>query len=406
MYIKRAIEETLQSISATFPVLLLTGPRQVGKSTVLEHLAGNTRLIVSLDDPDIRFLAKTDPSLFMQRYHPPILIDEIQYAPELLPYIKITVDRSKRNGDFWLTGSQSFLIMKGVSESLAGRVGIAQMVGLSFREIDALPSCPFNPEPQELMDRLKVSRKIDVRELYERIFRGSMPRLYADPSIDPGIFYRSYIESYLKRDIKDLAQVADELAFYKFMTVTAARTARPLVYEEIAQECGVSSPTVKKWLSILQSSNIIALVQPYSNNMLKRITKMPLIHFLDTGLCAHLLRWGNPETLERGAMAGAFFESWVFSELYKSFLNAGREPPLYYYRDKDKKEIDILILQNGKVYPVEVKKSGSPGKDAIKHFSVLEPLSDVEVGTGSVVCMMNDLLPVNEKNWYVPVWLI
>ena len=406
MYIKRAIEETLQSISATFPVLLLTGPRQVGKSTVLEHLAGNTRLIVSLDDPDIRYLAKTDPSLFMQRYHPPILIDEVQYAPELLPYIKMAVDRSKRNGDFWLTGSQSFLIMKGVSESLAGRIGIAQMVGLSSREIDALPSCPFNPEPPDLLDRLKVSHKFDVRELYERIFRGSMPRLYAESSIDVGTFYRSYIESYLKRDIKDLAQVADESAFYKFMTVTAARTARPIVYEEIAQECGVSAPTVKKWISILQSSNIIALVQPYSNNMLKRITKMPLVHFLDTGLCAHLLRWGNPETLERGAMSGAFFESWVFSELYKSFLNGGREPPLYYYRDKDKKEIDILIHQNGKVYPVEVKKSGSPGKDAIKHFSVLEPLSDVEVGTGSVVCMMNDLLPVNEKNWYVPVWLI
>lgn len=406
MYIKRAIEETLQSISATFPVLLLTGPRQVGKSTVLEHLAGNTRLIVSLDDPDIRYLAKTDPSLFMQRYHPPILIDEVQYAPELLPYIKMAVDRSKRNGDFWLTGSQSFLIMKGVSESLAGRIGIAQMVGLSSREIDALPSCPFNPEPPDLLDRLKVSHKFDVRELYERIFRGSMPRLYAESSIDVGTFYRSYIESYLKRDIKDLAQVADESAFYKFMTVTAARTARPIVYEEIAQECGVSAPTVKKWISILQSSNIIALVQPYSNNMLKRITKMPLVHFLDTGLCAHLLRWGNPETLERGAMSGAFFESWVFSELYKSFLNGGREPPLYYYRDKDKKEIDILIHQNGKVYPVEVKKSGSPGKDAIKHFSVLEPLADVKVGTGSVVCMMNDLLPVDEKNWYVPAWLI
>jgi hypothetical protein len=233
-----------------------------------------------------------------------------------------------------------------------------------------------------------------------------MPRLYAESSIDVGTFYRSYIESYLKRDIKDLAQVADESAFYKFMTVTAARTARPIVYEEIAQECGVSAPTVKKWISILQSSNIIALVQPYSNNMLKRITKMPLVHFLDTGLCAHLLRWGNPETLERGAMSGAFFESWVFSELYKSFLNGGREPPLYYYRDKDKKEIDILIHQNGKVYPVEVKKSGSPGKDAIKHFSVLEPLADVKVGTGSVVCMMNDLLPVDEKNWYVPAWLI
>ncbi|MFZ3129885.1 MAG: DUF4143 domain-containing protein, partial [Desulfosporosinus sp.] len=230
-------------------------------------------------------------------------------------------------------------------------------------------------------------------------------------------YYRSYIDSYLKRDIKDLTQVADEMAFYNFMTVVAARTARPVIYDEIARECGISSPTAKKWLSILRTSHLIALVQPYSNNLLKRVTKMQLLHFLDTGLCAHLLKWGNPEALERGAMSGAFFESYVFSEIYKSYLNAGKEPPIYYYRDKDKKEIDLIIYENGALYPIEIKKSASPGKDAIKHFGVLEPVTEPEkfgelsqtkmkIGNGAVVCMANDLLPIDAKNWYVPVWMI
>jgi len=235
--------------------------------------------------------------------------------------------------------------------------------------------------------------------------------------VDWETYYRSYIDTYLKRDIKDLTQVADEMAFYNFMTVVAARTSRPVVYEELAGECGISAPTAKKWLSVLVSSDIVAIVQPYSNNILKRVTKMPALHFLDTGLCAYLLKWGNPEALERGAMPGAFFESYVFSEVYKSYLNAGREPPLYYYRDKEKREIDLLLYENGTLSPVEIKKSASPGKDAVKHFRVLEPLSDPErsgepagtrvaIGSGAVVCMANDLLPVDSKNWYVPAWMI
>ena len=379
--------------------------------------AGVERKYVTLDDPDARYLAKHDPALFLQRYSPPVLIDEIQYATELFPYIKMSVDRSKRKGDFWLTGSQSFRLMNNVSESLAGRVGIVHLLGLSDAEIYGTPSEPFSTDTERLTNRLSVVKPRGLNEIYQRIFKGSMPQLYADENVDWEIYYRSYVDTYLQRDIRDLAQVADEMQFYNFMTVAAAHTARPVVYEELAAAAGVSAPTAKKWLSILVSSHIAALVQPYHNNALKRIVKMPLLHFLDTGLTAYLLKWGSPEVLERGAMSGAIFESYVFSEIYKSYLNAGQEPPVFYYKDKDQKEIDLLIYQNGVLSPIEIKNAASPGKGAIKNFHVLDPVSKgeffggveslkTEIGTGSVICMAGDLLPVDAKNWYVPVWLI
>jgi predicted AAA+ superfamily ATPase len=389
----------------------------VGKSTMLKMLAEETRTIVSLDDTDVRYFAKTDPALFLQRYKPPVLIDEIQYAPELLPYIKKIVDSSGQNGGFWLTGSQAFHLMKNVSESLAGRVGIVSLLGLSSSEINAVESVPFDVDVDLLVKRMDVVPQMDVRDVFFRVFKGAMPKLYADDTVDWEIYYRSYTNTYLQRDIKDLTQVADEMSFLHFMTAVAARTARPVVYEELAKEVGISAPTAKKWLSILVSSQIVAIVQPYFNNVLKRMTKMPLLHFLDTGLCAYLLKWSNPDALEKGAMSGQFFESYVFAEIYKSYINAGIEPPVYYYRDKDKKEIDLLLYKNGMMHPIEIKKSASPGKEAIKHFNVLEPLTEpekfgdlaelkVEVGTGAVICMASDINPVNRGNWRVPVWLI
>ena len=417
MYIKRAIEETALKVSKMFPVMLVTGPRQVGKTTLLQKLAEKDRKYVTLDDPDVRYLAKHDPALFMQRYTPPVLIDEIQYATELLPYIKMHVDTAKRKNDIWITGSQVFDLMKNVSESLAGRVGIINLLGLSDAEIYGYKSEPFSTDPNRLISRADSIKERNLNEIYARIFKGSMPELYTDENIDWEIYYRSYVNTYLQRDIRDLTQVADEMNFYNFMTVAAAHTSKPVVYEELANAAGISAPTAKKWLSILVSSHIAALVQPYYNNALKRVVKMPLLHFLDTGLAAYLLKWGNPEALERGAMSGAFFESFVFSEIYKSYLNAGKEPPICYYRDKDQKEIDLLIYQNGSLSPIEIKKAASPGKAAIKNFKVLEPVQQPEkfgniselkvtIDTGSVICMAHELLPVDEKNWYIPVWLI
>ena len=417
MYIKRAIEDTVINISAMFPVLLVTGPRQVGKTTLLQNLSAPDRKYVTLDDPDVRYLAKHDPAMFMQRYTPPVLIDEIQYAPELLPYIKIYVDSQKQKGGIWLTGSQAFHLMKEASESLAGRVGIINLLGLSDAEIYQYESTPYTTDPTRLMDRANSTQERTLNEIYNRIFRGSMPELYADPNVDWETYYRSYVNTYLQRDIRNLAQVADEMDFYHFMTVAAANTSKPLIYEELASAAGISAPTAKKWLSILVSSHIVALVQPYYNNVLKRVVKMPLLHFLDTGLAAYLLKWGNPEALEKGAMSGAFFETYVFTEIYKSYLNAGKEPPIFYYRDKDQKEIDLLIYQNGTLSPIEIKKSASPSKAAIKNFHVLAQIQEpkqfggldnlkITLGTGNVICMAQDLLPLDEQNWRVPVWLI
>jgi len=416
MYISRAIENTVRSISETFPVLLVTGPRQVGKTTLLMQLAGPDRRYVTLDDPDVRRIAKTDPALFLQRWRPPVIIDEIQYAPELLPYVKMHADSTKRNGDIWLTGSQMFHMMKNMSESLAGRVGIVRLLGLSNSEIGGVPSMPFSTEQQKLFERVDGMPKLGLDEIYQRILRGSMPALYGEKPPERERFYSAYVNTYLQRDIKDLTQVADELSFFNFMTIVAARTARPVVYDEIAKDAGISPPTAKKWLSILVSSGVAALVQPYHNNALKRTVKMPLLHMLDTGLCAYLLKWSSAETLETGAMSGAFFESWVFSEIYKSYLNAGKEPPLYYYRDKDRREIDLIIFEDGTLHPIEIKKSASPGTEAAKHFRVLAPAAEehfddlarhkAEIGPGAVICMANDLLPLDRKNWFVPAWML
>lgn len=417
LYIRRALEEPILKISDTFPVLLLTGPRQVGKTTLLQHLAEEERSYVTLDDPGVRLLAKRDPALFMQRYRPPIIIDEIQYAPEILPYIKMHVDRSQKKGDYWLTGSQMFHMMKNVSESLAGRVGIAHLLGLSTSEINGQLSEPFTTSPERLLKRIKTAQAMSLPDIYERIFRGGMPALYRDEAIDLETFFASYVDTYLQRDIRDLTQVADELSFYNFMIAVAARTAKPVIYNELAKDAGVSSPTAKRWLSILVSSGIVTLVQPYHNNVLKRTVKTPLLHFLDTGLCAYLLKWKTPEVLERGAMAGPFFESWIFSEIYKSYRNAAKDPPIFYYRDRDQKEIDLLLHYDGTLFPIEIKKSASPGSASIKHFNVLNPTAESEhfgglehhkqkIGTGVVLCMATDLLPIDQKNWYVPAWLV
>lgn len=404
MFIDRALASVVLEMSDTFPVVLLTGPRQVGKTTLLEKIAEKNRKYVSLDDPVARQLAKEEPLLFLQRYEPPVIIDEIQYAPELLPYIKLHVDRNKMKGDFWLTGSQMFHRMKGVSESLAGRVGIIPMQGLSISEINGIANEPYKTDINHLMNRLKIVKKMNLREVYECIFKGAMPAVYeTDQSIER--YYASYVDTYIRRDIRDLSQVGDEMQFQRFLTTCAARTSQMVNYSELAKAVGITSPTAKKWLSLLVSSGIVVLIEPYFNNVLKRIVKAPNMYFMDTGLCAYLTRWTTSESLEVSAMSGEFFETFVVSEIIKSYLNAGKRPPVFYYRDSDQKAIDLIIEENGKLYPIEIKKTTNPKRNADRHFAILKKTGK-ECGMGNIVCMVDDLIPVNNETWAVPVWMI
>jgi hypothetical protein len=404
MFIKRALESMVEEVSNTYPVLLVTGPRQVGKTTLLEHVADKTRKYVSLDDPVARQLAKEEPLLFLQRYEPPVIIDEIQYAPELLPYIKLHVDRKKIMGEFWLTGSQMFQMMKGVSESLAGRVGILPMQGLSLSELNELPNEFYTTDTKRLLNRLNIASKMNLKEIYNLIYKGSMPAVHIrEQSVER--FYASYVDTYVHRDIRDLTQVADEMQFQRFLTACAARTSQMVNYSELAKDVGISSPTAKSWLSLLVTSGLVVLVEPYFNNALKRIVKAPNMYFMDTGLCAYLTRWTSSESLEVSAMSGAFFETFVVSEIIKSYLNAGKRPPIFYYRDSDQKEIDLIIENDGKLQPIEIKKSANPKKNAGRHFSILEKV-DKEATNGSVICMSENLSPISKEIWAVPVWLI
>ena len=414
MYILRALESEVIEASKQFPALIVTGPRQVGKTTMLKKLAeeeaesdefsAGNRKYVTLDDPLARALAKTDPALFLQRYSPPVIIDEIQYAPEILPHIKMYVDTHKHMGDFWLTGSQMFHMMKEATESLAGRIAVIQMFGLSGSELDNARNKPFICDHKLMIEQLKERTPKGLNDIYERIYTGSMPAAYAG-AFGFERFYSSYVNTYLQRDIRDLAQVGDELAFLNFMTACAARTSQMVNYAELAKEVGISAPTAKQWLSVLVSSGIVTLVQPYFNNMLKRAIKSPNLYFMDTGLCAYLTRWDSAETLEVSAMSGAFFETYVVSEILKSYYNAGKRPPIYYYRDTDGKEIDLIIEGNNKLYPIEIKKSASPKRDAAKNFSVLRN-SGKEIGEGCVLSLYPEVLPLNESAWLIPVWLI
>jgi predicted AAA+ superfamily ATPase len=390
--------------SRQFPVLLLTGPRQVGKTTFLQHVCGKDRTYVTLDDPNARALAARDPGLFLGRFEPPLLIDEIQYAPGLLPYLKMAVDSGPKTGQFWLTGSQQFLAMKGISESLAGRVGILQMLGFSTAEKrrQDLTLPPFLPTPTGLAPRLRHTRRTSLKSLYQDLWMGRYPAILTGRNRNRDLYYSSYLQTYLQRDVRDLTQVGDQIAYSKFIVACAARTGQLLNLSEIARDVGISVPTAKNWLSILQASFQIYLLQPYSTNVTKRLIKTPKLYFLDTGLCSYLTEWSSPGTLEAGAMSGAIFETHVFTEILKSYWHRGRQPACFYYRDKDGREIDLLLEQNGTLYPIEIKKTTLPKKDAIGAFSALGRLRP-KVGAGAVICMTERMFPLDERNTALPV---
>ncbi len=403
MYKERTLEAFVEKATEQFPVLMVTGARQVGKTTFLQHLNKERRTYVTLDDPLILSLAKEDPALFMQRFPPPVLIDEIQYAVELLPHIKMAVDRNREAGQFWLTGSQQFHLMMGVSESLAGRVGVVHLLGLSRKEITGhgFDSSPFLPTDENISST-RAEGKLTLKELYRLIWRGSFPAIALDDDMDRDLFYSSYVQTYLQRDIRDLARVGDEMAFLRFLRAAAARTGQLLNLAELARDADVAPNTAKTWLSILQVSGIAYLLEPYHTNVTKRLVKTPKLYFLDTGLCAYLTEWSSPETLEAGAMSGAILETWIVAELLKSYWHNGRRAPFYFYRDKDQKEIDLIIVQDGTVYPLEFKKTASPSKDDVRHFRVLDKLN-MPIGSGGVICLAEQSLPLTQTTRSIPV---
>jgi predicted AAA+ superfamily ATPase len=407
MYYPRTIEKSIAEINSHFPVLMLTGARQVGKTTLLRHLADETRRYVTLDDPLALSLARKDPALFLQRFSGPILIDEIQYAPQLLPYIKMAVDEDRKPGFFWLTGSQQFHMMKNISESLAGRVGILSLMGLSRRELMGRGQghAAFLPDRQLFRKSRTDEAPLTVQELYRTIWRGSFPALAREGGMNREQFFGSYVQTYLQRDVRDLAQVGDEMAFLRFLRACAARTGQLLNIADLSRDADVSPVTGKKWLSILKASGLVYLLEPYFASVTKRMIKAPKLYFLDTGLGAYLTEWSSPDTLEAGAMSGPVFETWVMVELLKSWHNNALRSPFYYYRDKDKKEIDLLIIRDGTVYPLECKKTASPNKTDVGHFQLLEKLK-MPIGLGGVICLTTQALPLTEKTWSIPVgWI-
>jgi predicted AAA+ superfamily ATPase len=398
MYFERTISKVVLDTSETFPVVLITGPRQIGKSTVFERLKEDNRTYVTLDDPQIRMLAQTDPALFLQIYKPPVLIDEVQYAPELFPYIKMMVDKRKEKGLFWLTGSQPFQLMEKVSESLAGRVGILELQGLSQAEKNQTSVEPFLPDTVTSSNREPYT----INSFYSLILKGSFPELYATPRLNKNTFYASYLKTYIERDIRNLTNVQDERLFLTFLKVTAARTGQLLNYADIAKDVGITLNTVKSWISLLLTSGLVFLLQPYHNNLTNRAVKTPKLHFMDTGLCAYLCGWTTAETLSVGAMSGAIFESYVVSEIIKSYLHHNEQGQFYFYRDKDRQEIDLIIERDNIFYPIEIKRTASPQLNDVKTFELLKR-NGLTVGKGAIVCLYENLLPLNKKVWIIPV---
>ena len=405
MYHPRTLKSKWIELSKQFPVLLLTGPRQVGKTTFLKHIAEPTRKYVSFDDPDARLMAKEDPAMFFRRYSPPVLIDEIQYAPNILQYIKIHVDNHRQPGMFWLTGSQQFLMMKGISETLAGRIGIMNLLGFSGSERynSKLHTTPFIPSLSQLEERQK-SRGYDLANIYTDIWTGCFPELIAGNIHDWDVFYSSYLRTYLDRDVRDLTKVGDEGAFLKFLKACAARTGQMLNLSDLANDTDITVKTAKNWLSILEASFQVYLLQPYHSNLTKRLVKTPKLYFLDTGLCCYLTQWNSPEALSAGAMAGSILETHIFSEIMKDWWHQAKNPSIYYYRDKDKVEIDFILTQNQMFYPLEVKKSASPKKNWVGPFEKLSRIGTIS--SGGVICLCNELLPLGKNYYSIPANLL
>ena len=390
-----------------FKVVLVTGARQVGKTTMLKHLSENeNRTYVSMDDTDVRALAKTDPKMFFMRFKPPIIIDEVQYAPELFPYIKIMCDETDERGLFWLTGSQQYSMMKNVTESLAGRVGIMVLYPLSFDEINGVNfDKPLGFTLDTLIERQKLVSPTELDTVFDFIRKGGMPQAFATTDEQRSLYYNAYIDSYLMRDVTETSGITDYVRFRKFLTACAANVAQMLNVSNLAQIAEISHNTANSWLKILEGLHIIRLLQPYSNNRLKRLAKTPKLYFWDTGLCAHLTKWLTTETLVSGNQAGSYFENFIVTELIKSFDYSSFVYDLTYFRDSNEKEVDLFLEYDGEIHPIEIKLSAMPDRRIVKNFKVLDK-NDIKRGNGAVICMCEKMLPIDSENFFIPCNLI
>ncbi|MVX61543.1 DUF4143 domain-containing protein [Enterorhabdus mucosicola] len=404
-YIPRDIEGEFLAYASEFPIVLLTGMRQCGKSTMLNRLADADRSVVTLDDLQERQLAQSDPQLFLQLHEPPLVIDEVQYAPELFPYLKIFADEHPEAvGAVWLTGLQPFPLMRLAGESLAGRVGILHMYPLSQHELYGHgPLEKFDLTIPALKERLAERKSALLPEIYRRAFQGWMPAVANGRSGNPGRYYSSYMQTYVERDVRDLDKGADVVQFAKFMAAVAAQVGQLLNLESLTRDVDIPRAKAQEWLGILQQSDIVFLLHPYSNNALKRAIKTPKVYFTDTGLAAWLGRWSSPQTLEAGALSGQIFENYVVAELVKSVGNSGDNALLWFYRDRDAREIDVVMERDGKLYPIEIKRSANPQKRDVKAFDLLER-SLLTVGEGALVCMKEQLGALDSTCLVVPAW--
>ena len=406
-YIERTLERKFLKMSSFFKAVLITGARQVGKTTILKHLAeGQKRTYVSMDNTMARTLAKSDPVLFFQTYKPPIIIDEIQKAPELFEQIKIMCDESEERGLFWLTGSQQYNMMKNVRETLAGRIGILELYSLSKNEVDGIRF----PNEMDfslacLQQRQACTGKNDVVDVFDHIWRGGMPdAIYADAE-QRQEYYNSYIETYLMRDVSEEGGITDSVRFRKFLNACAALVAEQVNYKTLAEAAEISQPTAKEWLRLLQGLGIIYLLQPFANNELKKKEKTPKLYFCDTGLCAYLSMWLTRDTLMNGAASGHYFENYVIIELVKNFSYSSVKANLTYYRDSNAKEIDVMVEENGLIHPLEIKKSANPDRREIKKYEIIDK-TNLERGSGGIICMCEEVIPIDGKNCFIPCNLI
>lgn len=404
MYIHRHAEKAVQNLSRMFGAVLVAGPRQVGKTTMLQNLTKDINY-VTLDDPILRAGAESESGTFFKDNPPPVFIDEIQKAPKLFEQIKMILDRDRKKGQFYMCGSQQFRMMRGVSESLAGRIGLVTLLGFSLRELRNIEfDTPFLPTEEYFTAHKKQPMNISYDEFWETVHRGSMPELHENPDFDRQLFYGAYVRTYIERDVRELSEIGDTVKFTRFMVAAAASTGQLLNLASLARDVGISQPTAERWLSILVASNIVFLLKPYFNNITKRALKTPKLYFLDTGLCAYLTKWNTPDVLKSGAMAGAFFESFVIAEIIKSYYNKGiLEPPVYFYRDKDMNEIDLLIEENGILYPLEMKKHADPTRKDVEAFSLLDKIPGVRRGSGGVICLYDRLVTLSGSDKVIPV---